>query len=89
MNITDVEPCAICTSSTRDQSSICIVEEPLDVLAIERTRAFKGVYHVLHGAVSPMDNINFDDLKVNELLEPRKSSWRRTRAWKAKRRRSI
>jgi recombination protein RecR len=69
MNITDVEPCAICTSQTRDQNTICIVEEPLDVLAIERTRSFKGVYHVLHGALSPMEGVREEDLKIRELIE--------------------
>ncbi len=68
MNITDADPCAICRSETRDRSVICVVEEPLDVLALERTREFKGQYHVLHGAINPMENVGADDLKVRELL---------------------
>src|SRR5215212_2292499 len=68
MNITDRDPCAICRSETRDRSVICVVEEPMDVLALERTRAFKGVYHVLHGAISPLEGIGPDQLKIQELL---------------------
>ncbi len=68
MNITDVEPCVVCSSTTRDRSVICVVEEPLDILALERTRGYKGLYHVLHGALSPMEGIGQDDLKVRELL---------------------
>ncbi len=68
LNITDRDPCGICSSQTRDRSIICVVEEPLDVLALERTREFKGLYHVLHGAVNPMENVGVDDLKVRELM---------------------
>jgi recombination protein RecR len=68
LNITDVEPCAICSSPTRDGSIICVVEEPLDVVALERTRGYRGKYHVLHGALSPVEGIGPDDLKINELL---------------------
>ena len=68
MNITDVEPCMVCSSTTRDRSIICVVEEPLDILALERTRGYKGLYHVLHGALSPMEGIGQDDLKVRELV---------------------
>ena len=68
MNITDTEPCAICSSQTRDRSVICVVEEPLDILALERTRSFKGLYHVLHGALSPVEGVGPEDLKVRELL---------------------
>jgi recombination protein RecR len=68
LNITDVEPCAICSSEARDGSIICIVEEPLDIVALERTRGFKGKYHVLHGALSPVEGIGPDDLKIAELL---------------------
>jgi recombination protein RecR len=68
MNITDRDPCAICRSETRDRTVICVVEEPMDVLALERTRAFKGVYHVLHGAISPLEGIGPDQLKIQELL---------------------
>jgi recombination protein RecR len=68
LNITDTEVCAICRAESRDRTTICVVEEPLDVLALERTRGFKGVYHVLHGALSPMEGISADDLKIKELL---------------------
>ena len=67
-NITDVDPCAICSSDTRDRSMICVVEEPLDIVALERTRGYKGLYHVLHGAFDPINGIGPDDLKVRELL---------------------
>jgi recombination protein RecR len=67
-NLTDSDPCAICRSESRDQTMICVVEEPLDILAFERTRSFKGLYHVLHGVISPMNGIGPDDLKVRELL---------------------
>ena len=68
-NIADQDPCAICANAQRDHALICIVEEPLDVQAIERTRAFNGVYHVLHGAISPMEGRGPDDLKIRELLK--------------------
>jgi len=61
--------CPICADPARDDSRLCVVEEPLDVLAIERTRSFKGRYHVLHGAISPMDGIGPERLKARELLE--------------------
>jgi recombination protein RecR len=67
-NITTASPCGICQSEERDRRVICVVEEPLDVLAIERTRQFHGLYHVLHGAISPMEGIGPDDLKIQELL---------------------
>ena len=67
-NITDVDPCAICRSEQRDRTTICVVEEPLDILALERTRAFKGVYHVLHGALDPLHGISVEDLKISQLL---------------------
>ncbi len=70
-NITEADPCHLCggtTGTTRDVSKICVVEEPLDVLAIERTREFSGLYHVLHGAISPMDGVGPEDLKIRELL---------------------
>jgi recombination protein RecR len=67
-NITEDSPCPICKSEERDRAVICVVEEPLDVLALERTRDFRGLYHVLHGAISPMDGIGPEDLKVRELL---------------------
>jgi len=68
-NIADQNPCAICASQQRDQGLICVVEEPLDVQAIERTREFTGVYHVLHGAISPVEGVGPEDLKVGELLQ--------------------
>lgn len=67
-NITDVDPCAICTSERRNRAVICVVEEPRDIAAMERTREFTGVYHVLQGAISPLDGIGPDDLRIAELL---------------------
>jgi recombination protein RecR len=66
-NITESDPCWICRGA-RDRTAICVVEEPLDVLAIERTGAFKGLYHVLHGAISPMEGIGPEELRIRELL---------------------
>jgi recombination protein RecR len=68
-NIATGPQCPICADPSRDQTRVCVVEEPLDVLALERTGAFKGRYHVLHGAISPMDGIGPDRLRVRELLE--------------------
>lgn len=67
-NITDSDPCIICCGEGRDRTKICVVEEPLDILPLERTREYKGLYHVLHGVISPMDGIGPDDLKIKELL---------------------
>jgi len=67
-NITEASPCPICKSDERDRAIICVVEEPLDVLALERTRDYRGLYHVLHGTISPMDGIGPEDLKIRELL---------------------
>jgi recombination protein RecR len=67
-NITDVDPCAFCSSGDRDRHVICVVEEPQNVGAIEKTREFKGLYHVLMGALSPLQGIGPDDLKIKELL---------------------
>jgi recombination protein RecR len=67
-NITTADPCRICLDSTRDHGVVCVVEEPLDVLALERTRGFRGLYHVLHGALSPIEGIGPDDLKIAPLL---------------------
>ena len=67
-NITEASPCLICKSDERDRAILCVVEEPLDVLAMERTRDFGGLYHVLHGAISPMDGIGPEDLKIRELI---------------------
>ena len=68
-NLTEEDPCRLCNSAMRDRSMICVVEEPKDVIALERTREFKGLYHVLHGAISPIDGIGPGDIKVKELLE--------------------
>ena len=67
-NIAEESPCAVCANPTRDEHTICVVEEPLDVLAIERTGGYKGLYHVLHGAISPVDGISPADLRIDELL---------------------
>ena len=67
-NVTEIDPCGICTDEQRDQASICVVEEPLDILALERSRGYRGLYHVLHGVVSPMDGVGPDDLKLDELV---------------------
>lgn len=67
-NITVGDPCPICSDSVRDQGQIAVVEEPLDVLALERTGAFRGVYHVLHGAISPVNGIGPEDLRIRELV---------------------
>src|SRR5215468_6617705 len=67
-NITEVDPCSTCSDRTRDQELICVVEEPLDVLALEKTGVFKGLYHVLHGALSPMEGIGPKDLRIDELV---------------------
>jgi recombination protein RecR len=67
-NIAETSPCPICNDSQRDRSLICVVEEPLDVLAIERTGEYNGLYHVLHGAISPVEGIGPEDLKIAELI---------------------
>ena len=67
-NISDTDPCEICSNATRDNSIICVVEDVRDVVAMERTHEFKGVYHVLHGSISPMNGIVPDDIKIKELL---------------------
>lgn len=68
-NLTDTAPCKICTSEKRDRSIICVVETPKDVVAIEKTKEYTGLYHVLHGALSPMDGISPEDIKITELLQ--------------------
>jgi len=68
-NITEADPCLICSNPNRDQEIICVVEEPLDVLALEKTGAYKGLYHVLHGALSPVEGIGPKDLRIEELLK--------------------
>ena len=67
-NLTDAEQCPICADEARDHSVICVVAEPRDVLAIERSREYAGVYHVLHGVISPMNHIGPDDIRIRELL---------------------
>ena len=67
-NISDTDPCEICSNAKRDQSQICVVEDVKDVIAIEKIHEFKGVYHVLHGTISPMDGIGPDDIRIKELL---------------------
>lgn len=67
-NLTDVDPCGICSNPVREPSIICVVENPRDVVAMERTREFRGLYHVLHGAISPMEGIGPEDIKIKELL---------------------
>jgi recombination protein RecR len=73
-NITEVDPCAVCQDEQRDRSKICIVEKPLDILPLERTRGYNGLYHVLHGAISPMEGVGPDDLRIRELLARLKNS---------------
>lgn len=68
-NLTDREICNICSDETRDQSLICVVAEPKDVIAMERSREFRGVYHVLHGVISPLNHVTQDDIKIRELLQ--------------------
>ena len=68
-NISDRPVCAICSDTGRETTRLCVVEEPLDVLALERTGVFKGLYHVLHGAISPMDGVGPERLKIRQLLE--------------------
>lgn len=68
-NLTDGEVCSVCTSPSRDKSVICVVEDPRDVIAIERTHEYNGLYHVLHGAISPMNDISPEDICIKELLK--------------------
>ena len=68
-NITEESPCYLCSHTGRDRSRICVVEEPLDVLSLERTQAYRGLYHVLHGAISPATGIGPENLRIRELLE--------------------
>lgn len=67
-NISDTDPCIICSNPKRDENTICVVEDVRDIIAIERTHEYKGVYHVLHGSISPMNGIGPDDIKIKELL---------------------
>jgi len=68
-NISDSDPCLLCRSPDRDRGVICVVEKPLDILALERSGAYKGVYHVLHGLISPLDGVGPEDLKIKELMD--------------------
>ncbi|MDR3588464.1 MAG: recombination mediator RecR [Negativicutes bacterium] len=67
-NLTDCNPCRICQSTERDAAMVCVVEEPRDVAAMERTREFRGLYHVLHGSLSPLDGVGPEELRLKELL---------------------
>lgn len=67
-NLTDRDPCNVCGHPARDQSAICVVQEPRDVVALEKTREYKGLYHVLHGAINPMEGIGPNDIRIRELL---------------------
>lgn len=68
-DITENNPCSICASDNRDKTRICVVEEPLDIRAVEKTRSYIGTYHVLHGAISPMNDVGPDDLRIDALLK--------------------
>lgn len=67
-NLTDINPCSVCSDKRRDKSTICVVESPADVVAMEKTKEYKGQYHVLHGVISPMNGIRPDDIKIKELM---------------------
>jgi len=67
-NVTDSDPCPICRSEERDRSKICIVEQPQDILALEHTRIYKGLYHVLHGAISPTEGVGANDVRIKEFM---------------------
>lgn len=67
-NLTDVDPCPICSNPGRDHTTICVMEQPRDVVALEKTREFKGLYHVLQGVISPMEGVGPDDIRVRELF---------------------
>ena len=69
LNISEQNPCSICGDTLRDKGTICVVEQPLDIIALERSGNFKGVYHVLHGAISPLNSIGPDEIHIAELLE--------------------
>jgi len=69
LNITDSDPCSICSDESRDHTRICVVEEPIDIMPLERTRKFRGLYHVLHGVISPGDGVKPEDLHIRELLD--------------------
>jgi recombination protein RecR len=67
-NLTDTDPCMICGNTSRDRDTICVVQDPRDVIAMEKTREFRGLYHVLHGAISPLGGVGPDDIRIKELL---------------------
>lgn len=67
-NITDIDPCHICRNERRNKEVICVVEDPRDVIAMEKTKEFRGIYHVLHGAISPMEGIGPEEIRIKELL---------------------
>jgi recombination protein RecR len=67
-NLTDVDPCRFCSSTSRDRSMICIIEEPYNLVAVEKTRSYNGLYHVLHGALSPIRGLGPEDLRLSNLL---------------------
>ena len=67
-NLTDTDPCSICANTKRDKELLCVVEDVKDVVAMEKTHEFKGIYHVLHGAISPMNNVSAADIKIKELV---------------------
>ena len=69
LNITDADPCLICRNEQRDRSQVCIVEQPQDILALEHTRTYNGLYHVLHGAISPTEGVGTEDIRIKELLQ--------------------
>ncbi len=69
LNITDSDPCGICADESRDRTKVCVVEEAIDIMPLERTRKFRGLYHVLHGVISPSDGIKPEDLHIRELLD--------------------
>jgi len=84
-NITDVDPCTYCASATRNQRLVCVVEEPTSIAAVERTRGYQGVYHVLHGTLSPLHGVGPDQLRTGTLLaRVTKLSWLPALPWKAK-----
>ncbi len=67
-SLTDKDPCAVCSAAARDHTKICVIEQPQDVAAMERTHKYQGVYHVLHGVLSPLDGVGPEDLRIKELL---------------------
>lgn len=73
-NVSETDPCHICSSPSRDKSVICVVEQPIDILSLERTEKFSGVYHVLHGAINPLQNIGPEEIRISELVKRVKST---------------